>query len=246
MAATTPYMSLTKWNSSADFFSHAQLAANWDAVDDHDHTSGKGKAIPLGGLAAGAVNANALADDAVTTAKILNSQVTDAKLASVNNGVYRVLTRDTFNFVASSPTGTWFPTGQGYIGASSNESSVIFSQIHLVGADYTVTGKTTRLRVRASCFTNATAPTSTFTVGLYPVTAYTGTAGNLNFTIGAVVTGTTVAFAAPSASTLTHSAASDITIPSDGFYAMGVAISGSSTAANSRVGITTALQIRHT
>lgn len=82
MAAVTPNMNLTKWNSTSDFFSHAQLAANWDAVDAHDHTAGKGPQIPLGGLAAGAVNSNALADDAVITSKILNSQVTTAKLAT--------------------------------------------------------------------------------------------------------------------------------------------------------------------
>jgi hypothetical protein len=43
-------------------------------IDNHDHTSGKGLQIPTGGIAD---------SDAVTTAKILNANVTKAKLASV-------------------------------------------------------------------------------------------------------------------------------------------------------------------
>lgn len=46
-----PNMGLVKWDTVNDNFSHEQLAANWTAVDEHDHTVGKGKSIPYGGLA---------------------------------------------------------------------------------------------------------------------------------------------------------------------------------------------------
>lgn len=46
-----PNMGLFKWDSINDFFSHEQLAANFQALDEHDHTTGKGEQIPYGGLA---------------------------------------------------------------------------------------------------------------------------------------------------------------------------------------------------
>jgi len=80
MASVTPNMNLTKWDSISDYFSHAQLAANFDAIDDHDHGSGKGTPIVAGGIATGAVNAAALQTDSVIAAKIENGAVTTAKL----------------------------------------------------------------------------------------------------------------------------------------------------------------------
>lgn len=46
-----PNMGLVKWDSLNDAFSHEQLAANFQALDAHDHTPGKGVPIPYGGLA---------------------------------------------------------------------------------------------------------------------------------------------------------------------------------------------------
>lgn len=52
------------------------------AIDNHDHTTGKGKQVPAGGIVDAAISAAKLATDAVTTAKILDGNVTLAKLAS--------------------------------------------------------------------------------------------------------------------------------------------------------------------
>lgn len=80
MASVTPNMNLVKWDSVSDYFSHAQLAANFQAIDDHDHTSGKGTQIGYGGLGALSVGASELRTDAVIEAKIQDSAVTTNKI----------------------------------------------------------------------------------------------------------------------------------------------------------------------
>ena len=45
MALTTPNMSLSVWNSLTDPYDHAQLASNFIALDQHDHSVGKGTQI---------------------------------------------------------------------------------------------------------------------------------------------------------------------------------------------------------
>jgi hypothetical protein len=68
-----------------------KITNSFNAIDDHDHSSGKGLPIAAGGIANnavttatianGAVTAPKLASDAVTTAKILDANVTYAKLS---------------------------------------------------------------------------------------------------------------------------------------------------------------------
>jgi hypothetical protein len=48
-------MGLVRWENVNDNFSHEQLASNFSLLDEHDHTPGKGKQIPFGGLAAQSV-----------------------------------------------------------------------------------------------------------------------------------------------------------------------------------------------
>lgn len=110
-------------------------------------------------------------------------------------------------------------------------------------ADYAVSGLTVKFRVRASVATNATGPAITFTFGLYPVTS-AGAADNHSLTLGTVTSGSTVAIASPSASSVSTSAGSDFTPPSSGVYALGVALSG--TVAASSCGLLMAqLDVRH-
>jgi hypothetical protein len=83
----TPNMGLTAWNSVTDVWSHEQLANNFRMLDEHDHSSGKGRQIPTGGIEDGAVTrsklspeASTLGDDSVDTDNIRNLAVTRPKL----------------------------------------------------------------------------------------------------------------------------------------------------------------------
>lgn len=55
MAQATPKMGLYTWNKPLDPYDYVQLTSNWNKVDYHDHTPGRGTQIPMGGIAAGAV-----------------------------------------------------------------------------------------------------------------------------------------------------------------------------------------------
>jgi hypothetical protein len=115
---------------------------------------------------------------------------------------------------------------------------------YLDDADFTVSGRTIKLRVRAVVASNATAPAINFTFGLYPVTV-AGGVDAIAYTLGTVVAGSTVAINTPSASTATPGTGSDFTTPADGLYALGVVTSGLQ-ANNNYCGLTAELQQRWT
>lgn len=82
-----PKMGLVAWNSSTDVWNHEELANNFRKLDEHDHSSGKGRQIPTGGIEDGAITTNKLspeasnlADDSVDTRHIRNLAVTTPKL----------------------------------------------------------------------------------------------------------------------------------------------------------------------
>lgn len=280
-------MNLVKWPDLTDNFSHTELATNFDLIDSHDHTTGKGVQIPYGGLAALSVDQAVLrdasvgttklidaavttvkiadanvttpkipdsgittvkiADANVTTAKIASGNVTDTKLASPNNSVYITVTQS----VAVVPAGSGSVGGINYafaengaLVASATNATVAIGFFTLASTDYTVTSLTTKLRIRATLITNTVAPTSTFTIGLYPVTGSGGSSGNITYTLGTVTPGSTVASVAPASSSTIALVGSDFTFPADGAYVLGVNISGAVTAANSVVALSSRLQ-RH-
>lgn len=71
MPVTTPNMSLIKWTEGNDPYDHSQLASNFQKVDEHDHTIGKGHRL----------TGAALEDESLETAQYKNLSVTNAKLA---------------------------------------------------------------------------------------------------------------------------------------------------------------------
>lgn len=75
-------LSLNIWDILTDPYNHTQLAANWQAIDDHDHTAGHGKRIVTGSITDGAVTDVKLASNSVTTAKILDGTILGADLAT--------------------------------------------------------------------------------------------------------------------------------------------------------------------
>lgn len=92
MAFISPKMLLQIWNSLTDPYDHEQLAGNFQKVDAHDHTSGKGNQIPTAGLADGAVtlskiypgtiSTSVIADGGINASKIEDGSITAAKLAN--------------------------------------------------------------------------------------------------------------------------------------------------------------------
>lgn len=81
MSQVTPNMGLTVWNLGGDFFNYSQLLADFQAIDDHDHTSGNGVQVPTGGIANLAITTAKIADLGITTAKINTDAVTSDKIA---------------------------------------------------------------------------------------------------------------------------------------------------------------------
>lgn len=77
----TNLMGLTKWDQLTDAYDHVELATNWELVDEHDHTTGKGKQIPTGGIVPGAITTNLINNQAVTTVKIGDGAVQTNNLA---------------------------------------------------------------------------------------------------------------------------------------------------------------------
>jgi hypothetical protein len=255
VSITTPSMGLKRWDQPNDVFSYTELSDNFNLLDAHDHSSGKGVQVPTGGIANLAITDTKLANNAVTSAKIAtdavtadkipSASVTDAELTSPNSGVWRTLTYGQIMMIAT----TWVPAPYYLLGGpgTSPTSGVGSTTLPLIfpwnSSHYAVNGKTTALRLIVTGATNATASGSTFTFNLYPVSSVAGTAGVLSITNGASAS-PNVAFTTPAASTVHGPTASAEFLPANGTYLIGVTIS-QTMAANSVAAWTAYLQLRH-
>lgn len=100
MAVQTPNMDLlTPEAGDTDY--PASVTASFTNIDEHDHSSGKGVQVVTGGLADSAVTALKLAANAVTTVKILDANVTKAKLAALGQ---QISSSDSGSFTDTSGT----------------------------------------------------------------------------------------------------------------------------------------------
>lgn len=244
MASTTVNMSLKTWDSVNDLFSHSDLKGNFDKLDTHDHTSGKGVQIPAAGIANLAIGTAHIQDGAVTNAKLATSLTSDYEYAFSS---YRMIRGVSSYFTPSTSGGTYLLSENAMISnpaaLAANPGMMTF---YFDPADYAATPRTTRLRVRVACLTNATAPTVTTTVGLYPITATAGAStAYVQVTMGTVVSGSTVTFANPGALSRNQGGSGDFVAPAAGYYALGIVVSGPP-APNSTVAINAQLQLRNT
>lgn len=259
MASTTPNMSLTKWDDLNDYFSHAQLAANFQAIDEHDHTSGRGAQIPAGGLAPLSVSAANLQEGVFTVEKIADGSITndkiadatiaagkiavgaaipDSKLASPNNASWVDVWEKAVIFTDAHTTGTYLLTDGTPLLAATNGSAAAVK--YLDPADRTAGSLTNQYRVRITLLANATAPgTITYTGALYPISAVAGAADSVTVTAGAAAH--TAAITNPTASTRHNNVSATATADTAGYYALGVAISAN-VASDSRVAVNVTLQ----
>lgn len=167
----------------------------------------------------------------------------DSGIASPNNSAYRTLLSGQQMIAADAAAATYIIARSGGATApASGGEPVNPSFFYFDDADYTVPGKTQKLRLRVQVAANATKPALKFTFGLYPMTV-AGGADAITTTLGTVVSGSATEVNEPAASTVTSAVSSDFTIPSDGAYILGVVTSATLTN-NSKVIVSAQLQTR--
>lgn len=174
--------------------------------------------------------------------------VPDTLLASPTNAVWRTVLPSYFP-VLSLTTASFYASTNG-LNASGSAGGITAQGVWVPpsSGDIAVAGKTTRMRLRVSWLTNATAPGITITWGLYPVTGLAGGAGLISVTMGTVIAGSTAAAVTPAVTTagVSTGASFDFSAITGGTaYILGVAGSGSQ-AANSLVAANAILEMRHT
>jgi hypothetical protein len=175
--------------------------------------------------------------------------IEDSKLKSPLSETYRYLLSAQQTLVTDYGAGTYIlgssnMGGNPVRGSGTGENAGVSPPtFYFAKADYELSGKTQKLRLRAQIHANATKPALKFTFGLYPVTVAGGTDG-IVWTFGTVVTGSQVEINEPAASTVTPGVTSDFAIPSDGAYMLGIVTSGTLTN-NSLVLAAAQLQTRH-
>jgi hypothetical protein len=96
MASISTNLALHIWDQNNDFFSHTELADNFQKIDVHDHTgSGKGLAIPETGIANNAITAGKIKDGEVIAGKlgpssVVSSNIKDATIQTSDIGQYQI------------------------------------------------------------------------------------------------------------------------------------------------------------
>ena len=227
-------------------------------------------------IAADAVGTSEIADLAVATADIANQAITNGKLApdavttdkiaagavgtsdiaagASTEGTYRIIASRAGAVIGGAGNADfWIGMGGPAVadGVSSDTATTTYAPTPAVfqfaAADYAITGRTTKLRLRATVINNTTAPGRTATVGLYPVTAVGGASDTTSVTLGTAVTGSTIAFSSASmtASSRLQNVTADFDVPADGMYVLGVNIAGGTIGGNALLNVLADLQVRN-
>jgi hypothetical protein len=199
-------------------------------------------------LASNGTNWVALASDSIGLGTALKNDTSGlGTKINANQANFRTLAQAQGYLIAGQATGTyWFGMQDSAASASGGSSRYSPVIIPWYTADHpTLNGVVSTLRVDAICCVNNTAPTATFTVGLYPVTKGAGAAGLSIWSLGTVVSGSTVVFTTPAASSITRTTSGSITIPSNGMYVLGVTTTSATIATSSLVNITAYLEQRN-
>jgi hypothetical protein len=167
-------------------------------------------------------------DNALTAGA--NENIADVKdnidgVARDVTAVYRTIHEDTVIVYGDRAAGTYLYASGTIISGSTDTDQNHLSLFYFDDADYSITGLTTKMRVRAQILTNATRPLITFTTGLYSLTT-AGAADTLVVTADSLIAGSTVALASPAASTASQGNSGTFTIPSDGVHGLALVTSG--------------------
>lgn len=195
-----------------------------------------GKAtLPLSSLLLGYVLVPTSAAN-IITADILNvatpGLIADTTLQSPNNGVRRLLLQG--SAVAPGGTGSAdyiFLISGALAGSAVNITPGVAAPmwagdtgLSAQPKDFQVANKSAFGRVRAVLNPNGTSAGITATVGLYQVTGSGGPSGNIQYTFGSALAGSTVALSAGASFAAGESG--QFALPSSNFYALGVNLSG--------------------
>jgi hypothetical protein len=237
-------MGLKRWDQPNDLFSYVELSDNFALLDVHDHSSGKGVQIPTAGIVNNAIDATKLADNAVTATKVAAGALADTKLASPNNAVWKTLAQVQGSALAGLIAQRYYVAQGGALQDGLSTAGVIVPVIPINPTWYAVAGKTTQLRLLTTVVTNATAPASNFTFGLYPITSTAGGATGLSYTGGTVVAGSTALHTAPAANARSFVASAAFAPPAFDSYAIGY-VTSATLAASSFVNTIAYLQVQH-
>lgn len=156
---------------------------------------------------------------------------------------------DYWGVAANLTTASWWFSNSSGTAVVSGGSTSTGPQLWVppVSGDVAVVGKTTRMRIRVSWLTNATAPAVNVSWGLFPITVASGGASFFTVTLGAAVI--TATQNAPGAGTGNEakSASADMfsTVSSGTPYAVGVSANGTMNA-NSMITAKIQIEMRHT
>ena len=173
--------------------------------------------------------------------------IVDTKLASPNNSTYKLVDRIKTILSAIPSTSTNYLTSSGYAASGSSHAGAIqvSNTLRIDASDFAVNGMTTKMRVKVATQTGGDPVTVTTTFGLYPITATVIGAGFIGQTLGSVVSGSTIAIVSSGTSnTLANGNSGDFTIPSDGYYCLGFATSGTPSP-GSQMMVDCALEVRN-
>lgn len=186
-----------------------------------------------------------LGTNAVDGRVLADGVVTDLKLASPNNGVWRTIGEHASGTSPTDVAGTYYVTRTSNppLVSGTNAIGGVEGLIPIQAASYAVAGKTTQLRIVGVTLINGTAPANTHTHGLHPITS-SGGAGLGVVTLGAAVAGSGIAVVNPAINTALPFFGPAFTLPADGSYILGFVISAAA-AANSVRRFAAQVQMRH-
>jgi hypothetical protein len=167
--------------------------------------------------------------------------------AATDYGTYSTILEASGSHTAARVAGTYALGDGDPIAISGTGTLYPIKTIYIAAADFpNVDGKAAKLRLRAQVYTNDVAPTGNYTFGLYPITrpATSGGAGLAIYTLGTVVTGSTVLFTNPAADGQLNGASSDFALPADGHYVIGI-VTTAAVATSAHMHVTAQLQVHN-
>jgi hypothetical protein len=171
------------------------------------------------------------------TAAILDTQMATPAASAT----WKTIAESAVNIGAGTTSGTYF-LREDTLGITASGATAVTSGIYLDATDYSLTGRTPKLRLRVAGFVGGP-PGINFTFGLYTVTP-SNSGGTLVLTSAGVVSGSTAVIGVPPGNTKQSATSSTISFPSADTYALGVALSGT-TAGSSNLVARVLLQMSH-